>query len=82
MGDQRELAQALAEAIDAVIANPPLFAKANGKGKFPMAAMDIVPLTHAITEEKFELIRNLVVAAVNYRRAGPDLLRAAMEESK
>lgn len=57
--------------IDELYDNPPVFARANAKGKFPMAAMrlkadkssyDLEPLTVAMTEATFERIKTLVAA--------------------
>jgi len=65
----------LAAAIDAIVGNPPKLARADKKGKFPMAAMklnaegfyDMLPLTVAMTEESFDRIRDLIGALIEYR---------------
>ena len=65
----------LIAAIDAMIANPPKLARADKRGKFPMAAMklndagnfDMLPLTVAMPEETFERIRDLIRAVLEYR---------------
>ena len=77
MSDQRE--QKLLAAIEAFRSKPPTFAKADKRGKFPMAALkksadgaifDAVPLTHACTEASFDKLKTLIAALADWQEGG------------
>lgn len=73
-----ESEEKLREAIKAFCVKPPVFATADKRGKFPMAALqksadgasfDTVPLTHACTAASFDKIKALIAALAEWQEA-------------